>query len=170
MFKVYHLSEGKTKNQRFFDEELDDHQPFPTLQQILETLEPHTGFNIEIKWTMQLKDGTYELYHPTDLNLYLDTILDVVLRYGGDRRIIFSCFNPDICHVIKLKQNKYPVMFLTIGESRIYPIYKDPRCWSIRAAAQYAIMVELLGINVHTEDLLRDPCLVKYFNFTCSFT
>lgn len=75
------MTEGKTKNQRFFDEELEDHQPFPTLQQALETLNIHVGFNIEIKWTMKLADGSYELYHPTDLNLYLDTILEVVLRY-----------------------------------------------------------------------------------------
>lgn len=162
LLKVYHLTEGKSKNPRFFDEELDDHQPFPTLQQALETLDSHTGFNIEIKWTMQSFDGTYELYHPTDLNLYLDTILDVVLRYGGDRRIIFSCFNPDICQVIRLKQNKYPVMFLTIGESQIYSKYMDPRCWSIRSAAQYARMIEILGINVHTEDLLKDASLIKH--------
>lgn len=75
------MTEGKTKNPRFFDEELEDHQPFPTLQQALETLNIHVGFNIEIKWTMKLEDGSYELYHPTDLNLYLDTILEVVLRY-----------------------------------------------------------------------------------------
>ncbi|KAL1490478.1 hypothetical protein ABEB36_013165 [Hypothenemus hampei] len=80
LLKVYHLTEGKSKNQRFFDEELEDHQPFPTLQQLLETLNPHVGFNIEIKWTMKLEDGSYELYHPTDLNLYLDTILEVVMR------------------------------------------------------------------------------------------
>uniref|UniRef100_V5GPA3 Glycerophosphocholine phosphodiesterase n=1 Tax=Anoplophora glabripennis TaxID=217634 RepID=V5GPA3_ANOGL len=161
LLKVYHLSEGKTKNPRFFDEDLDDHQPFPTLQQLLETLDPHTGFNIEIKWTMRLEDGTYELYNPTDLNVYLDTILEVVLRYGGERRIIFSGFNPDICQVIRLKQNKYPVMFLTVGESKIYDKYSDPRCWSIKSAAQYAVMIEMLGINVHTEDLLREPSLVK---------
>ncbi|CAH1109067.1 unnamed protein product [Psylliodes chrysocephalus] len=162
LLKVYHLTEGKTKNQRFFDEDLDDHQPFPTLQQALETLDTHTGFNIEIKWTMKLYDGTYELYHPTDLNLYLDTILDVVLRYGGDRRIIFSCFNPDICQVIRMKQNKYPVMFLTVGESTVYSKYSDPRCWSIESAARYARMIEILGINVHTEDLLRDSNLLKH--------
>lgn len=161
MLKVYHVTEGKTRNPRFFDEDLEDHQPFPTLQQLLETLNPHVGFNIEIKWTMKLEDGTYELYHPTDLNLYLDTILEVVLRYGGDRRIIFSCFNPDICQVIRLKQNKYPVMFLTIGESEVYPKYADPRCWSVKAAVQYATMIEILGINVHTEDLLRVPSLVQ---------
>ncbi|CAG9853844.1 unnamed protein product [Phyllotreta striolata] len=162
LLKVYHLTEGKTKNQRFFDEDLEDHQPFPTLQQALETLDTHTGFNIEIKWTMQMNDGTYELYHPTDLNLYLDTILDVVLRYAGDRRIIFSCFNPDICQVIRMKQNKYPVMFLTVGESTVYSKYKDPRCWSIYSAAQYARMIEILGINVHSEDLLRDANLAKH--------
>lgn len=161
MLKVYHLTEGKTKNPRFFDDDLEDHQPFPTLQQLFETLNPHVGFNIEIKWTMKLQDGTYELYHPTDLNLYLDTILEVVLRYAGERRIIFSCFNPDICQVIRLKQNMYPVMFLTVGESQVYPKYADPRCWSIKAAVQYATMIEILGINVHTEDLLRDPCLVQ---------
>ncbi|KAF7266282.1 hypothetical protein GWI33_020315 [Rhynchophorus ferrugineus] len=161
LLKVYHLSEGKSKNQRFFDEDLEEHQPFPTLQQVLETLNPHVGFNIEIKWTMKLEDGTFELYHPTDLNVFLDTILEVVLKYGGDRRIIFSCFNPDICQVLRLKQNKYPVMFLTIGESQIYSKYSDPRCWSIRAAVQYATMIEILGVNVHTEDLLRDPSLVQ---------
>ncbi|KAG5879201.1 hypothetical protein JTB14_030160 [Gonioctena quinquepunctata] len=161
MLKVYHLTEGKSKNPRFFDEDLDDHQPFPTLQQCLEILDNHTGFNIEIKWTMQMQDGTYELYHPTDLNLYLDTILEVVLRYGGERRIIFSCFNPDICQVLRLKQNKYPVMFLTVGESKFYQQYKDPRCWSINSAVQYAKMSEILGINVHTEDILRDSGLVR---------
>jgi glycerophosphocholine phosphodiesterase GPCPD1 len=53
--QVYHLAEGKNKTQRFFDEELEEHQPFPTLQQALYSLDPHVGFNIEIKWTMQLK-------------------------------------------------------------------------------------------------------------------
>ncbi|EFA03495.2 glycerophosphocholine phosphodiesterase GPCPD1 [Tribolium castaneum] len=161
LLKVYHLSEGKTKNPRFFDEDLEDHQPFPTLQHVLEVLNPHVGFNIEIKWTMQLYDGSFELYHPTDINLYLDTILEVVLRYGGERRIVFSCFNPDICSMIRLKQNKYPVMFLTIGESKVYDRYRDPRCWSIPAAVQYANMIELLGISAHTEDLLRDASLVQ---------
>ena len=33
---------------------LEDNQPFPTLQLAMESLDPHVGFNIEIKWTMQL--------------------------------------------------------------------------------------------------------------------
>jgi len=54
---VYHLEEGKQENlqPRFFDDDLEDHQPFPTLKLALEKLDEHVGFNIEIKWTMQLK-------------------------------------------------------------------------------------------------------------------
>lgn len=55
MLQVYHLEEGRSKHSRFLDDELEDHQPFPTLQQALEVLDPSVGFNIEIKWTMQLK-------------------------------------------------------------------------------------------------------------------
>lgn len=106
-----------------FDEDLEEHQPFPTLQSVLEALDPHVGFNIEIKWTMQLKvsrrifvlytsskyiklvahiflffqDGTYELNHPFNVNMYLDTVLTAVLQHGGSRKIVFSCFHPDIC-------------------------------------------------------------------------
>lgn len=54
-FQVYHVAEGREKNPRFFDEDLEDHQPFPTLQTVLQELEQHVGCNIEIKWTMQLK-------------------------------------------------------------------------------------------------------------------
>lgn len=53
--QVYHIAEGREKNPRFFDEDLEDHQPFPTLQTVLQELEQHVGCNIEIKWTMQLK-------------------------------------------------------------------------------------------------------------------
>ncbi|KAK9303732.1 hypothetical protein QLX08_004618 [Tetragonisca angustula] len=159
---VYHVAEGREKNPKFFDEDLEDHQPFPTLQTVLQELEQHVGCNIEIKWTMQLKDGTFELNHPFDLNLYLDIILKVVLEYGGDRKIVFSSFNPDICAMIRLKQNKYPVVFLTQGITSKYPTYHDPRCQTVPMAVRHALAADILGINVHTEDILRDPSQVKF--------
>ncbi|XP_024947437.1 glycerophosphocholine phosphodiesterase GPCPD1 isoform X2 [Cephus cinctus] len=161
LLKVYHLAEAREKNPRFFDEDLEDHQPFPTLQTVLQELEQHVGCNIEIKWTMQLKDGTFELNHPFDLNTYLDIIIKVTLEYGGDRKILFSSFNPDICAMIRLKQNKYPVVFLTQGITAKYPTYHDPRCQSIPMAMRHALAADILGINVHTEDILRDSSHVK---------
>ena len=52
--KVYHVKET-SRVPKLNDDEFDDHQPFPTLQHALENLDPHVGFNIEIKWTMLLK-------------------------------------------------------------------------------------------------------------------
>ncbi|KAL7304085.1 hypothetical protein TKK_0003546 [Trichogramma kaykai] len=161
VLSVYHVKEGREKTVKFFDEDLDDHQPFPTLEAALKELDQHVGFNIEIKWTMQLKDGTFELNHPFDLNLYLDIISKTVLEHGGDRKVVFSSFNPDICAMLRFKQNKYPVVFLTQGETAKYPTYHDPRCQSIPMAMRHALASDILGINVHTEDVLRDPSLVK---------
>jgi len=38
-----------------FDDELEEHQPFPTLEHAFAVIDPVVGFNIEIKWTMMLK-------------------------------------------------------------------------------------------------------------------
>ncbi|KRT79340.1 hypothetical protein AMK59_6947 [Oryctes borbonicus] len=160
MLKLYNIMEGKTKNPRFFDEDLEEHQPFPTLKSALELLDSKCGFNIEIKWTNKYADGTFELNDAIDINRFVDTILDVVLNYAGDRPIIFSSFNPDICTLIRFKQNKYPAMFLTQGETVKYPQYDDPRCWTTTAAIEFVNMIEILGICAHTEDILRDPSLV----------
>lgn len=58
--KVYHVKEN-TRVPQLKDDDFDDHQPFPTLQHALEHLDPHVGFNIEIKWTMQLKVSFFSL-------------------------------------------------------------------------------------------------------------
>lgn len=52
--KVYHVKET-SRVPKLNDDDFDDHQPFPTLQRVLENLDPHVGFNVEIKWTMVLK-------------------------------------------------------------------------------------------------------------------
>lgn len=159
--KVYHLVEGRNHEILFYDEDLEEHQPFPTLEDVLKNIDPHVGFNVELKWTMELDDGTFELNNPFDMNTYVDKVLEVVLKYAGERRIVFSCFNPDICTMVRYKQNKYPVMFLTVGITKKYQPYRDPRCLSIPAAVQSAVSADILGIVVHTEDLLRDPTQVK---------
>lgn len=159
--KVYHAVEGRNREAKFFDEDLDEHQPFPKLSDALNLIDPSVGFNIEVKWSMQLKDGTLEMENNIDKNLYVDCILNVVLSTAGDRRIVFSCFDPDICTMLRLKQNLYPVMFLTLGVTDKYPQYHDPRCNTIESAVSNAYAIELLGIVAHTEDLLRDSTQVR---------
>ncbi|XP_055539673.1 glycerophosphocholine phosphodiesterase GPCPD1 [Wyeomyia smithii] len=159
--KVYHVVEGRNREAKFFDEDLDEHQPFPQLADALELIDPHCGFNIEIKWSQKLKDGRMESDLHFDSNLYVDCILKVVLEKAGSRRIVFSCFDADICTMLRLKQNLYPVMFLTLGVTSRYPSYHDPRCNSIEMAVINACATELLGIVAHTEDLLRDHSQVN---------
>ncbi|XP_021700231.1 glycerophosphocholine phosphodiesterase GPCPD1 isoform X1 [Aedes aegypti] len=159
--KVYHVVEGRNREARFFDEDLDEHQPFPQLADALELIDPHCGFNIEIKWSQKLKDGSMESDLNFDSNLYVDCILKVVLEKAGNRRIVFSCFDADICTMLRLKQNLYPVMFLTLGVTSKYPSYHDPRCNSIEMAVRNSCATELLGIVAHTEDLLRDQTQVN---------
>lgn len=56
------------------DDDLEEHQPFPTLEDALKTIDQHVGFNIELKWTMELMDGTFELNNPFDMNIYVDKV------------------------------------------------------------------------------------------------
>lgn len=158
---MYHVAEGLKKEQKFFDEHLEEHQPFPTLAHALDTLDTSVGFNIEIKWGQELEDGSHESGVTTDRNLYLDCILDVVLSKASDRRIVFSCFDPDICYMLRQKQSLYPVMFLTCGITKKWIKYRDPRCSTIEYAVRHALCNELLGIVAHTEDILRDNSQIK---------
>lgn len=159
--KIYHTVEGRNREAKFFDEDLDEHQPFPQLADACNLIDMSVGFNIEVKWSMQFKDGTLELDRSIDKNLYVDCILEVVLSKAGSRRIVFSCFDPDICTMLRFKQNIYPVMFLTLGVTEKYPQYHDPRCNTIESAVSNAYAMELLGIVAHTEDLLRDSSQVN---------
>lgn len=34
---------------------------------------------------------------PHDINLYIDTILEEVINFAGNRDIFFSSFDPDVC-------------------------------------------------------------------------
>lgn len=160
--KVFHTVEGRNRQQKFFDEEFAEHQPFPQLVEVLNEIDPHTGFNVEIKWNSRIKETIPEPnFYQIDRNLYIDCILDVVLKYANKRRIVFSCFDPDICTMLRYKQNIYPVMLLTQGVTNRWPTYKDARCNTIEKGVQHACAMELLGLVVHTEDLLRDSSQVR---------
>uniref|UniRef100_A0A674PE97 Glycerophosphocholine phosphodiesterase 1 n=1 Tax=Takifugu rubripes TaxID=31033 RepID=A0A674PE97_TAKRU len=140
------------------DGSIDEHQPFPSLSQIFHAVPEHVGFNIEIKWICQMKDGSWDsnLSSYFNMNTYLDIILSCVLQQAGQRRIVFSCFDPDICTMVRRKQNKYPILFLTQGISQTYPELMDIRCQTTQIAISFAQSENILGICGHTEELLKN--------------
>ena len=94
MLKLNHVSEkdGSTKYTV-----ADDHQPFPSLEKALRVLDPDVGFNVEIKFPLSFKDGKQEAENYFERNDFVDVILGAIYKYAGQRRIIFSCFDPDVC-------------------------------------------------------------------------
>jgi hypothetical protein len=52
------------------------------------------------------------------------------------------------CCRLRLKQNKYPVVFLTQGVTKKYPPYRDPRTQNIPMAVRYANSAGILVSKV----------------------
>ncbi|XP_056679493.1 glycerophosphocholine phosphodiesterase GPCPD1 isoform X2 [Monodelphis domestica] len=160
LLKLSHVTALKrdSLDEPVMEESLSEHQPFPSLQMVLEDLPEHVGFNIEIKWICQQRDGIWDgnLSAFFDMNQSLDVILKIALEKSGNRRIIFSSFDADVCTMIRNKQNKFPVLFLTQGKSEIYPELMDLRSRTTSIAMSFAQFENLLGICAHTEDLLKN--------------
>lgn len=94
MLKLNHVSEKDGSTKYNVDE---DHQPFPSLEVALKNLDEHTGFNIEVKYPLPYKSGKHEAEHYFERGEFVDQILQVVYKNAHNRRIIFSCFDPDCC-------------------------------------------------------------------------
>ncbi|XP_073828012.1 glycerophosphocholine phosphodiesterase GPCPD1-like [Musca autumnalis] len=131
--------------------------PFPTLELLLKKLPLKLGFVIDIKWPQKIRKNFHyeENFTPDmDKNEYVDIILDTVLRRAANRQIIFSSFDPDICTMIRLKQNRYPVMFI-VNKLEQEPKYLDLRCNSLLQASYFAESMEFFGIIADAENILE---------------
>ena len=149
------------------DDDNPDNQPFQTLEHILDAVDPRCGFNVEIKYPLQRHDGSFDGCNASggnfaDLNDYCDIILRVVMEHAKNREIIFSCFHPDVCTMISLKQTKYPLLFLTQGMTEKWDKYWDPRTRDVQGATYFAQAIAILGVNAHAEDILKDRSLIQF--------
>uniref|UniRef100_A0A0N5BBQ1 GP-PDE domain-containing protein n=1 Tax=Strongyloides papillosus TaxID=174720 RepID=A0A0N5BBQ1_STREA len=62
-----------------------------------------------------------------------------------------------MCTIISQKQNKYPVLFLCVGETTRYTPFVDIRSTTSYNGVNFAYSSKILGVNFHSEDLLRNP-------------
>ena len=163
ILKLDHVSE-KTKGSPSHRSVVDpaEMQLFPTLEQCLKSLDEHIGFFVEVKYCMNLKTGELEegLKYFLERNEYVDIIINDVLKHAGNRRIIFLSFDPDICTMIRLKQNKYPVMYIPLGGTNMYEPYAEPRSGDVVMAMHFAHGQRMLGVNLHAEDIFSDNNII----------
>ncbi|PAV55975.1 hypothetical protein WR25_25443 [Diploscapter pachys] len=112
---------------------LTEHHPFPTLAQALQTVDQNVGFNIEIKYPMYMK---------------------VVSQHASERRIVFSCFDPDICVLISQKQHYYPVLFLVVGATTRYMPFQDQE--PLKLADRYGLVKFVWGDDLDQKEVQQN--------------
>ncbi|KPM34114.1 Glycerophosphodiester phosphodiesterase GDE1 [Neonectria ditissima] len=133
--------------------------PFATLEDLFRKLPEHVGFNIELKYPMLSESEEHEMdTYAVELNSFCDTVLSKVYDLAGERHIIFSSFNPDICLCLSFKQPSIPILFLTdAGCSDVC----DIRASSLQEAIRFASRWNLLGIVSAAEPMINSPRLVR---------
>lgn len=151
-------------NHDFSDLDPIENQPFPTLEQVLESVTDDCGFNVEVKYPMKKCDDSWDGPYNREIseNDFVDIILDTLMEHAKNRRIVLSTFHPDICILLRLKQSRFPVLFLTQGKTDRYKSYKDARASSAEAAVYTAKIFNFWGVNVHAEELFKRIELVKF--------
>ncbi|WAQ99036.1 GPCP1-like protein [Mya arenaria] len=117
-------------------------------------------FKVQIAYRKNHNAHEQENYY--DLNEFIDVILRVIFENHGGRRIVFTSFDCNSCIMLRLKQNRFPVLFLTQGDTDQYDLYRDKRTHSVIMATEFAIANDLLGVNVMSQLLLKDESLIDY--------
>lgn len=115
---------------------------FASLRQAFRMTPTWLGFNIELKYPTDeeiVAMGT-RFY---SRNFFVDAVLSTVLEEYGRRKVIFSTFDPACAELLRLKQCKFNVFFLTCGGTKVF---KDPRMNSVEAALQFAQANKLHGV------------------------
>ncbi|XP_032598621.1 glycerophosphocholine phosphodiesterase GPCPD1 isoform X2 [Drosophila grimshawi] len=133
-----------------------EHRIFPRLVEVLQQLPKSLGIDVEIKWPQRRQGGGHEAEQTIDKNFFADRVLHEVIQYGCGRPLIFSSFDADMCTMLRFKQNIFPVMFLTQGETKKWQPFSDLRTRNFQAAVNNAQAFELAGTAPHAEDFLGE--------------
>jgi glycerophosphoryl diester phosphodiesterase len=87
-------------------------------------------------------------------------VFRVVFDNARGRRLMFTCFQPEVCVALRLKQSRYPVLFLTEGLPS--PLsYGDVRCLTPQAAISHAKRESLLGFAPNAGVVLAAVDMMK---------
>ena len=160
------LLANEKRKLHFLNTSVGEYAPFPTLREVFKKVNPNTGINVEIKFPYEIENGgeTGEIWippmHVDDINHYVDTILEEVLNYAGNRNIFFSSFDPDVLVALRLKQTRWPASLLTRVQPYM-PKNKDLRMTEPKLAHSFVKNLDLTGINFIADYLLENSHAIK---------
>ncbi|EEP82153.1 predicted protein [Uncinocarpus reesii 1704] len=137
------------------------HEPFVTLEQLFHNLPEEVSFDIELKYPMLYEAVDFQMdVFASEVNHFLDSILAVTYAHAGPRRrVIFTSFSPEICMVLSVKQQTYPILFL--NDSSNWPT-GDMRATSLQTAIRFAHKFGLAGVAMASEPFVASPGLVEF--------
>ncbi|PKY05440.1 GDPD-domain-containing protein [Aspergillus campestris IBT 28561] len=138
---------------------------FATLEELLVQLPQSISFNVEIKYP-RLHEAAEAGVVPAsiEINTFIDKILSRIFHPHHpqpNRSIILSSFTPEVCILLAIKQQVYPVMFIT-NAGKPPMTDKEMRAGSMKAAVRFAKRWNLAGIVFASELLVLCPRLVQY--------
>ncbi|RHZ15627.1 hypothetical protein DYB26_006126 [Aphanomyces astaci] len=81
------------------------------------------------------------------------------MAFGRSRHVVFSCFAPDVCVLLRAKQSTYRVYFLTCGVDVEHLVW-DTRCIALNHAVAFSQVEQLHGIVTNSDPLLDKPALI----------
>lgn len=131
-------------------------RPFPTLAEVLDKVDPTCGLNIEIKWPQLLETGKMEARRYREINDFVDRIIAVVKQHANGRRIVLESFDADLVIMLRLKQDAFPVIFLSQGLTDKYERYMDIRARCVKNAIYFAQAFDLAGVDLILDDYMSD--------------
>ncbi|KAI9843807.1 MAG: Glycerophosphocholine phosphodiesterase [Sclerophora amabilis] len=135
-------------------------EPSSTLEDLLVKLPKSIAFNIELKYPMLWEAEDWDIpAYAMELNVFVDTILAKIYDLGGHRSITLSSFSPEICILLSIKQQQYPVLFISKAGS--VPT-GDVRASSPQQAIQFAKSWHLAGIVSLCDPFVMCPRLLQY--------
>ncbi|KAF2651232.1 GDPD-domain-containing protein [Lophiostoma macrostomum CBS 122681] len=132
---------------------------FATLKDTLCSLPESVGFDLELKYSRLHEFHKADMAPITiEINTFVDTILDALSQYAGNRRIFLSSFTPEICIALSLKQKAYPIFYITAARRPMIDMEK--RTSSLQVASRFARKWGLAGLVVYAESVVMCPRLI----------
>ena len=64
---------------------------------MFELVPQHVGFKIEVKHPVPEQGNDKYNFSFFDKNVLCDHVIETVYRHANDRKVIFSCFDADVC-------------------------------------------------------------------------
>ncbi|XP_037955159.1 glycerophosphocholine phosphodiesterase GPCPD1 [Teleopsis dalmanni] len=134
---------------------------FLTLAELYQNLPQDLGLIIELQWPQALQNDECDFIQNLNKNHFIDVTLQLTTYFGCGRALIFTSMDANICAMLRYKQTAFPVMFMTTGESTLWPSFKDLRTRTFFDAINLAQSENLLGTAPHADNFVGGHVDIK---------